>query len=165
MTTITIDQQSAASTTTFRRILAGVFATDNTLVLTVLRIALGVVILPHGLQKTMGWFGGYGYSATLGYFGSIGIPAILGFLAIVAESAGALALIAGVTTRIAAFGVAVTMFVAGAMHTGNGFFMNWSGQQKGEGYEYHLLAIGAAVALIIGGAGRFSADRALARRI
>ena len=101
MTTITIDQQSAASTTTFRRILAGVFATDNTLVLTVLRIALGVVILPHGLQKTMGWFGGYGYSATLGYFGSIGIPAILGFLAIVAESAGGVRALYVVLTRAA----------------------------------------------------------------
>lgn len=165
MTSITIDQQPAVTTTAFRRILAGVFATDDTLVLTVLRVALGIVILPHGLQKTMGWFGGYGYSATLGYFGSIGIPAILGFLAIAAESAGALALIAGVTTRIAAFGVGVTMLVAGAMHAGNGFFMNWSGQQKGEGYEYHLLAIAAALALIIGGAGRFSADRAIARRI
>lgn len=165
MTSITMDQQPGVTATALQRILAGVFATDNTLVLTVLRIALGVVILPHGLQKTVGWFGGYGYSATMDYFGSIGIPAILGFLAIAAESAGALALIAGVTTRIAAFGVGVTMLVAGVMHAGNGFFMNWSGQQKGEGYEYHVLAIAAAVALIIGGAGRFSADGALARRI
>lgn len=166
MTSITLDNQNhRLSTGAVRRLIAKVLGTDSTLVLTVLRIALGVVILPHGLQKTMGWFGGYGYSATLGYLGSIGIPAILGFLAILAESAGALALIAGVTTRIAAFGVGVTMLVAAFMHRANGFFMNWSGQQQGEGFEFHILAIAAAVALVIGGAGRFSADRAIARRI
>ena len=76
-----------------------------------------------------------------------------------------LALIAGIGTRIAAFGVGVTMFVASLMHRGNGFFMNWSGQQAGEGFEFHILAIAIAAALIVGGAGRWSADRAIAKRV
>jgi putative oxidoreductase len=145
-----------------RRIVNAVMTTDRSSLLTVLRIALGLVILPHGLQKTVGWFGGYGFTVTMGFFGSIGIPAFLGILAIVAESAGAIALITGFTTRIAAFGIAVTMLVASQMHKANGFFMNWSGQQKGEGIEYHILAIAIAVALMIGGAGRWSVDRTIA---
>ncbi|MFL6245806.1 MAG: DoxX family protein [Thermoanaerobaculia bacterium] len=139
-------------------------ATEKSTILTILRITLGLVILPHGLQKTMGWFGGYGFSGTMGGFVGMGIPAFFAFLAIAAESAGALALITGVTTRIAAFGVGVTMLVASTMHQANGFFMNWSGQQKGEGIEYHMLAIGIAVAVMIGGAGRFSVDRAITKK-
>jgi putative oxidoreductase len=163
MTSLSIDHPATVPSA-FSRFVSSLLATDNSIVLTVLRVALGVVILPHGLQKTMGWFGGYGFSATLEFFGSIGIPAALGFLAIAAESAGALALISGLSTRVAAFGVGVTMLVASTMHKANGFFMNWSGQQKGEGVEFHILAIAVAVALIIGGAGRFSIDRAITRR-
>jgi len=112
---------------------------------------------------TLGWFGGYGFTGTMGFFTSIGIPAFLGFLAIAAETAGAVALITGLTTRIAAFGIGVNMLVASQMHKANGFFMNWSGQQKGEGFEYHILAIAIAVVLMIGGAGRFSLDRSLSK--
>ncbi|MGH9458747.1 MAG: DoxX family protein [Thermoanaerobaculia bacterium] len=142
-----------------------VFATDRSAIQTILRLALGLVMLPHGLQKTVGWLGGYGFGATLDGFQSIGIPVVLGFLAIAAESAGALALLAGLTTRIAAFGIGVTMTVAAFMHRVNGIFMNWSGTQAGEGFEFHILAIAIALALIIGGGGRFSADRALAARL
>ena len=92
-------------------------------------------------------------------FTTMGIPAVLAFLAIAAESAGALALIAGLTTRIAAFGNTVVLAVAATMHVSNGFFMNWSGQQKGEGFEFHILGIAMAVVLMIGGGGRFSLDR------
>jgi putative oxidoreductase len=109
----------------------------------------------------MGWFGGYGFTGTMGGFTSMGIPAFLAFLVIVSESAGALALITGFTTRIAAFGIGTTLAVASLMHKSNGFFMNWSGQQKGEGFEYHILAVGIAIVLMIGGAGRFSLDRLL----
>jgi putative oxidoreductase len=160
MTTLTADRFDNVSSTTFGRIVHALLATEKSTILTILRITLGLVILPHGLQKTMGWFGGYGFSGTMGGFVGMGIPAFFAFLAIAAESAGALALITGVTTRIAAFGVGVTMLVASTMHQANGFFMNWSGQQKGEGIEYHMLAIGIAVAVMIGGAGRFSVDRA-----
>ena len=163
MTSMTADRYDNLTAGAGRRIVNAVLATDRSSVLTVLRIALGLVILPHGLQKTIGWFGGYGFTGTMGFFTSIGIPAFLGVLAIVAESAGAVALIAGVTTRIAAFGIGVTLTVASLMHKANGFFMNWSGQQKGEGIEFHILAVAIAVALMIGGAGRWSVDRAIAK--
>jgi putative oxidoreductase len=165
MTTLSVDRHGNNLTAgVFTHAAQAVLATDRSSILTILRITLGLVMLPHGLQKTLGWFGGYGFSGTMGWFASIGIPTVLGFLAIAAETAGALALITGFTTRIAAAGVAAVMLVAIPMHKANGFFMNWSGQQKGEGFEYHLLALAIALALIIGGAGRFSIDRALARR-
>jgi putative oxidoreductase len=163
MTSLTADRYDNLSSGATRRVVTKILATEKSSLLTILRITLGVVMLPHGLQKTAGWFGGYGYTGTMGFFTSIGIPAFLGFLAIAAETAGAAALIAGITTRIAAFGVGVTLLVASTMHQANGFFMNWSGQQKGEGIEFHLLGIAIAVALMIGGAGRFSLDRAITK--
>ena len=164
MTTLTADRYDHPTASTFGRIVHSLLATEKSTLLTILRITLGLVILPHGLQKTMGWFGGYGFSGTMGGMTAMGIPAFLVFLAIFAESAGALALITGITTRIAAFGIGVTMLVASTMHKANGFFMNWSGQQKGEGFEYHILAVGIAIALMIGGAGRWSVDRAIAKK-
>lgn len=165
MTTISIEQHDNLTTGAFSRVIHAILATDKSRIQTLLRLILGAVMLPHGLQKTAGWFGGYGFDATMGYFGSIGIPAFFGFLAIAAESAGAVALLAGLGTRIAAFGIGATISVAAAMmHIGNGFFMNWSGQQKGEGFEYHLLVVGIALALVIGGAGSFSIDRQLTKR-
>ena len=164
MTSLTADRYDNLTAGAGRRLVHSLLATDNSLVLTILRVTLGLVILPHGLQKTMGWFGGYGFTGTMGGFTSMGIPAFLAFLVIAAESAGALALITGFSTRIAAFGIGATMAVAALMHKANGFFMNWSGQQKGEGFEYHLLALGIAIALMIGGAGRFSVDRSLANK-
>ena len=129
------------------------------------RIALGVVMFPHGAQKVLGWWGGHGLSATLETFSAkMGIPAPLALAAIGAEFLGALGLIVGLGTRVAAFGIGVTMAVAAFMHAGNGFFMNWFGQQEGEGYEYHLLAIGIAAALVVRGAGAVSLDGLLAKR-
>ncbi len=133
----------------------------------VLRLTLGGVMLPHGLQKTLGLFGGHGFSATMGLFtGQLHIPALFAALAIIAESAGALGLIFGALTRVAALGVGCTMAVAAFMaHSSNGFFMNWSGKQAGEGFEYHLLAVGIALALVIMGGGKVSLDAAVAKNI
>ena len=143
--------------------LAWLFQTDGTLVPLVVRLALAVVIFPHGAQKLLGWFGGYGFKGTMGYFTGTGVPAPLALLAIIAEFFGPLGLALGLLTRVAAFGIACVMVVAVVrVHTPNGFFMNWFGNQKGEGYEFHLLAIGLALALIIGGAGRWSLDACLA---
>ncbi len=132
-----------------------------------LRVALGLVILPHGLQKALGLFGGYGWAGTMGYFtGQLHIPYALGALAILAESLGALGLLAGLGGRVAAAGVAAVMATAALMqHRANGFFMNWSGQQAGEGYEYHVLAFVLALAVALRGSGAFSLDRVLARRL
>jgi putative oxidoreductase len=165
MTTISLDRHDNLTSSAPARVASAVLSTSDSGLLTILRVALGVIMLPHGLQKTAGWFGGYGFDATMGYFASLGIPALFGFLAILAESAGAAALIAGFTTRIAAFGVAATITVAALMqHVQNGFFMNYSGQQKGEGFEYHLLLVVVSLVVVIGGAGRFSLDRLFTRK-
>jgi putative oxidoreductase len=139
-------------------------ATDDDTATAILRLVLGVVFFAHGAQKMLGWFGGYGFSGTMGFFtGTMHIPAPLAFLAIAAEFFGGLGLIFGFLTRIAAFGIAVNMLVAIAMvHGPNGFFMNWSGTQKGEGFEYHLLVLAITAFLMIRGAGAFSVDRAIA---
>ena len=141
------------------------FKTDNTLSTLLLRVTLGAVFFPHGAQKVLGWFGGYGFTGTMGFFtGQMHVPAFFAFLAIMAEFAGAIALILGLFTRVAAFGIAANMVVAIAMvHVGNGFFMNWTGKQPGEGIEYHLLVIGLALALIIRGGGMLSMDRAISK--
>ena len=138
-------------------------ATDDSTATAILRLVLGVVFFAHGAQKMLGWFGGYGFSGTMGFFtGAMHIPAPLAFLAIAAEFFGGLGLILGFLTRIAAFGIAVNMLVAIAkVHGPFGFFMNWSGTQKGEGYEYHLLVLALTAFLMIRGAGAFSVDRAL----
>ncbi len=129
-----------------------------------LRVTLGAVIFPHGAQKLLGWFGGFGFSATLGYFDqALGIPAFLALLVILFEFFGALALILGVFSRLAAAGIAAIMTVATLkVHLANGFFMNWSGSQGGEGFEYHLLALALSVAILIKGSGALSVDRKLA---
>ena len=138
-------------------------ATDNSLATAILRLVLGVVFFAHGAQKMLGWFGGNGYSGTMRFFtGSLHIPAVFAFLAIAAEFLGGLGLIAGFLTRIAAFGIFSTMVVAIAMvHRGFGFFMNWSGTQKGEGFEYHLLVLAMTAFLMLRGAGAYSVDRAI----
>ncbi len=142
------------------------FSTSNDLTLTILRLIMGVVFFAHGAQKMLGWFGGYGFHGTMGFFTQhMGIPAPLAFLAICAEFFGGLGLIVGFLTRIAAFGITVNMLVAIlTVHHVNGLFMNWTGQQKGEGYEYHLLAIALGLLFMIKGAGALSVDRALTVR-
>jgi len=143
------------------------FKTDSSVTSLILRLALGAVFFPHGAQKVLGWFGGYGFTGTMGFFtGTMHIPALFAFLAIAAEFAGSIGLILGLGTRIAALGIASTMVVAIAtVHAQFGFFMNWTGAQKGEGFEYHILAIAIAVALIIRGGGLLSADGAIAKKL
>jgi putative oxidoreductase len=137
-------------------------STSNDLSLTVLRLVLGVVFFAHGAQKMLGWFGGYGFHGTMGFFEHMGMPAPVAFLVIATEFFGGLGLIVGLLTRIAALGIGVEMIGAIFMvHLQNGFFMNWFGNQKGEGFEYHLLAIAIAAALLLRGAGKFSVDHAL----
>ncbi len=140
--------------------------THDDCAMTVVRLVLGLVFFAHGAQKMLGWLGGYGFSGTMGFFThQMGIPAPFAFLAICAEFFGGLGLIVGFLGRIAAFGILCNMIVAIVMvHRHNGFFMNWSGTQKGEGIEYHLLAIAIAVAILIDGSGSLSVDRFLSDR-
>jgi putative oxidoreductase len=143
--------------------LSFLFKTDNDVSTLLLRLVLGAVFFPHGAQMVLGWFGGYGFSGTMGFFtGTLHVPAPFAFLAIAAQFAGAIALILGLFTRLAALGIAANMLVAVAMvHAQYGWFMNWFGNQKGEGFEYHLLAIGIAIVLIIRGGGKWAADTAI----
>src|SRR5712671_4562488 len=140
------------------------FKTNNSFAPLIARLALGIVMFPHGAQKALGWFGGYGFSGTMGFFTqAMHIPAPLAFLAICAEFLGGIGLIVGLLGRVAAFGIACNMLVAVVMvHWHFGFFANWFGNQKGEGFEYHLLALAIALAVMIKGSGAFSIDRALA---
>jgi putative oxidoreductase len=137
---------------------------DNTL--TLMRLILGVIFFLHGSQKLLGWFGGFGFSGTMNFFTSmLHVPAPFAVLAICAEFFGGLGLILGLLARVAAFGIAMNMVVAVLLvHFANGPFMNWYGNQKGEGYEFHLLALALAITIIIRGAGAFSVDGALAAK-
>jgi putative oxidoreductase len=143
-----------------------IVSTDDGVATTILRLVLGVVFFAHGAQKMLGWFGGFGFSGTMGFFaGAMHIPAPLAFLAICAEFFGGMGLIIGFLTRIAAFGIATNMVVAVAtVHRAFGFFMNWTGTQKGEGFEYHLLVLAIAAFLMIHGAGAFSVDHAISTK-
>jgi len=140
------------------------FQTNDEAAMLILRLLFGLVFFPHGMQKLLGWFGGYGFAGTFDMFTTkMGIPAVFAFLAIIAEGLGPLGLITGLLTRVAAFGIAVEMAVAVyLLHWQNGFFMNWFGNQKGEGFEYHILVIAIAIVLIIKGGGKWSADKAIA---
>ena len=136
--------------------------TDANIVGLILRFTLAVVIFPHGAQKVLGWFGGQGFKPTVQFFASAGIPPVLALLAIAAEFLGPLGLAVGLFTRMAAFGIACVLLVAMVkVHWSHGFFMNWFGTRQGEGFEYHLLALGIAIALLIVGGGTWSVDRAL----
>jgi putative oxidoreductase len=141
------------------------FKTNESYTQVIARLTLGLVMFPHGAQKALGWFGGYGFSGTMNFFtDQMHIPAVFALLAIAAEFAGSIALIVGALSRVAAFGIGVVMAVAiVTTHASNGFFMNWFGNHKGEGFEYHLLALGLALVVVIAGAGKWSIDRLLDR--
>jgi len=147
------------------RLLNRLFVTTPLTGVFVARIVLAGVMLPHGAQKIFGWFGGYGFTGTMNFFtATMHIPWVFALAAILAESLGAIALLAGLGTRLAAAAIATNMVVAVlTSHLGNGFFMNWFGNQKGEGFEYHLLVVGLALVLMIQGGGRWSADGRITR--
>lgn len=140
--------------------------TTDDYALTLVRLVLGIVFFAHGAQKALGWFGGHGFTASMQYFTvRMRIPAPLAFLDIMAEFLGGLGLIFGLLTRVAAFGIFCVMVVAVlTVHLSSGLFMNWAGNQKGEGFEYHLLAMALAVVLMLGGAGPLSVDQALSHK-
>lgn len=140
-----------------------ILKTDNDVSALTLRLMLALVFFPHGAQKVLGWYGGMGFMGTLDAFTKGGIPTVLAVLAIMAESVGVLALFAGFFTRLAAFGIGANMVIcAMGNHVKNGFFMNWFGTQQGEGFEFHILAVAIAVALMIKGGGLFSLDHMIA---
>ena len=141
------------------------FQTEDRWAPVILRVMLALVIFPHGAQKVLGWYGGHGYEGTMGFFTQqIGLPWIIAFLVIIGEFLGPLALAAGFLTRFTAASLGIIMLGAIAtVHWPHGFFMNWFGQQAGEGFEYHLLVIGIGLSLMVSGAGKWSVDQAMGR--
>jgi putative oxidoreductase len=138
------------------------FDTPDDWVFAWMRLLTGIVFWPHGAQKLLGLFGGGGFQGTMRNFSNMGIPSFLVFVLIMVEFFAPIALVLGVLTRLAALAIAVDMFVAVVMvHRHIGFFMNWGGKQKGEGFEFHLLVFAVSIPLIIRGAGAFSLDRAI----
>ncbi len=138
--------------------------TENDPAALIMRLTLAVVFFPHGAQKVLGWWGGGGASATIQGFAKMGLPPWLTVLVMAAEFGGSILLILGFLTRIAAFGIVCVMLGALVLvHAKIGFFMNWMGNLKGEGFEYHLLALGLSIALLVKGGGALSIDRALTR--
>ena len=137
-----------------------IFNTNNDWTGIITRLTLGLVLFPHGAQKMLGMFGGYGFSGTMGFFtGTLHLPWIIAFLVIIIEFFGALSLIVGFASRIwAALTIILFIGIIFSSHLEYGFFMNWFGNQKGEGYEYHLLVIGLSLATLVNGSGKYSVD-------
>jgi putative oxidoreductase len=136
--------------------------TDNSPAQLFIRLALGIVMFPHGAQKVLGWFGGPGIAKTLQAFAGMGFSEWSVAALMVVESLGAALLVFGFLTRLWAIGIGASITICMFLnHVQNGFFMNWSGQQQGEGFEYHLLVIGICLALLIKGGGALSVDRKL----
>lgn len=145
--------------------MAWLFSTDGAGVRLGQRLLLAAVFFPHGAQKLLGWFGGYGYAGTMRFFTEkAGLPWLVAFLVVCIESLGPIALALGLLARPAALGV-ISLMVGAVLttHLPNGFFMNWFGNQKGEGFEYHLLVIALAIPIVVLGAGRASLDGVIAR--
>ncbi|MCD6023473.1 MAG: hypothetical protein K0Q91_389 [Fibrobacteria bacterium] len=137
----------------WRSLLTSAFATDGRYTTLLLRLALAITILPHGIQKTLGWWGGYGFSGTMGAFTQMmGIPAPLALAAILAESLGALLLFFGLFTRLSALAIGVTMVVAASVHWSGGFFMP-------KGIEFFIPVTALALFLVIQGGGQWALDK------
>lgn len=161
-----LTSSNSADSGIVRTLVNAITGTDKALAPVALRLALAAVIFPHGAQKLLGWFGGYGYEGTMGFFTStMGIPWILALGVILVEFFAPLFLVAGAAVRPAALAIGTVLGTAMVkVHLANGFFMNWMGTQKGEGVEFFVLVLGIALALVISGAGRFSVDRAISKK-
>ena len=141
-----------------------IFKTNNNWTGLVIRLTIGLILFPHGAQKLLGLFGGYGFSGTMNFLtNTVQLPWIIAFMVIVIEFFGSLSMIVGFASRIWSILIIILMLgTISTVHLQNGFFMNWAGNQKGEGFEYHLLMIGLAIAAIIDGSGKYSVDNKIA---
>jgi putative oxidoreductase len=143
-----------------------IFKTNNDYADLIARLTIGIILFPHGAQKMLGMFGGYGFAGTMGFFTqTLHLPWVIGFLVIVIEFVGSLSLIAGFASRIWSALIIILMIgIIYTSHFDNGFFMNWFGTQKGEGYEYFLLIIGLSLVTLVNGSGKYAADNLIKNR-
>ena len=141
------------------KLIQTVFATRAGYGLTVLRVFVGIIFAAHGSQKLFGWFGGGGLAGTAQWMESIGLApgTLMALLSGGTEFFGGLALIIGLLARPAALGLSFTLLVAiFSVHIHNGLFM------ANNGYEFALAWLGGTLAVLLEGAGKLSADRAIA---
>lgn len=129
------------------------------------RLTLGIVLFPHGAQKMLGLFGGYGFTGTMDAFtNQMHLPWIVAFTVIMIEFFGSISLLLGFASRLWSLAIAgLFIGIIFTTHLEHGFFMNWFGNQAGEGYEYALLVIGIAVAVLINGSGKYALDAHLVK--
>jgi putative oxidoreductase len=142
------------------------FNTNNDWTGLVLRLTTGLILFPHAMQHSTGWFNGYGFTGTMNWLThSVHLPYFIGLLVIFIEVGGSICLVAGFACRIWALAVLVLMIgITLSVHVNNGFFMDWINTMNGEGYEYHLLFIGLCLAILLNGGGKFSVDNLLINR-
>ncbi len=142
-----------------------IFKTDNSWAGLIARLTFGLLLLPHGAQKLLGWFGGFGFSGTMQFFTeTVHLPWKIGFLVIIIEFFGSLCLLIGLGSRIwSAMGIILFLGIILSSHIKYGFFINWNGNQQGEGIEYFLLFIAIAVLTLLTGGGKFAIDRRIAK--
>lgn len=130
----------------------------------ILRVAIGIDMLYHGLQKTFGFFDGNGLAGTVNNYKAINIIYPVTILIILSQTIGAVMLILGFLGRInAAFTFIVMTGAFLILHRHNGFSINWTGNQKGEGYEMDMIVCAMCSIIIIKGSGKYSIDRMLSR--
>ena len=125
--------------------------------LAILRVVLGVTFILHGGQKLFV----FGFAGVSGAFAQMGIPApgLLGPFVAFVEFFGGIAILLGLLTRLAALGIGATMVVAIlTVHLKNGFFAP-------TGFEFPLSLLASAIAIVITGAGDFSLDALIGKRL
>lgn len=161
MSTLSMDIERVRPKTLAGPWLQKLVATDADATTTVMRLTLGAVMFPHGAQKVLGWFGGYGPTGTMGFLTEgMGLPWLIAALVLVFEFGGSIALLTGAAGRLGALAIATVMLGAVVTtHLQHGFFMDWAGTQGGEGFEYHLLALALSAAILVRGSGAVSVDR------
>ncbi len=149
-----------------KQLIQQISKTNPSIGFSIARLTLGLVLLPHGAQKLLGLFGGYGFSATMDSFTTqMGLPGIVAFSIIMIEFFGSISLILGFFSRLWALSI-FGMFIGIIFTTQieHGFFMNWFGNQAGEGFEYSLLIMGLALSTIINGSGKWSIDSIISKK-
>ena len=140
---------------------SGIYAAFDPIALPLLRLTMGLILVPHGCQKLFGWFGGAGFEKFTGFFDKMGWHPAAFWVALVAltEIVGGLLLAFGFLTRFAAAAILIFMLNAMWATSAKGFFWTQGGM------EYSLLIGVVALVFLIKGAGRFSVDHALGKEL
>lgn len=144
------------------KIMSQLFQTNQSGAGLIARLAAAIVLFPHGAQKLMGWWDGLGFTKTLQFFTEVvHLPYLLGLAVILIEFICPLLLLIGYAVRASALAIIIVMIGIIVTVQNQYFFMNWFGNQKGEGMEFFLLMIGLCLVISFMGAGRFSLENYL----